>query len=75
MPGLTRSLHAAEHLMLFALVIAIKGAGNRFELVGDCIFTSRCSLLQHPSSLQLPVAATAFQIVDCCTRLTENRFR
>jgi hypothetical protein len=36
--------------MLFAVVIAIRGAGNRFELVGDCIAAPRRSLL-HPSFL------------------------
>jgi len=36
--------------MLFAVVIAIRGAGNRFELVGDYIAAPRCSFL-HPSFL------------------------
>jgi len=36
--------------MLFAVVIAIRSAGNRFELVGDYIAAPRCSFL-HPSFL------------------------
>jgi hypothetical protein len=42
------NLRAAERLMLFAVMIAIKGAGNRLEHAGDCIAAPRCSFL-HPS--------------------------
>lgn len=37
--------------MLFAVVIAIRGAGNRLELAGDCIATPGCSFLHPPPPL------------------------
>jgi hypothetical protein len=79
MKKILTNLHAAEQLMLFAVVIAIKGAGNRLEHAGDCIAAPPCSFLHpslscspHPKSyLKLLIAVHASQeiVSDIPTRV------
>jgi len=55
-------------------VIAIRGAGNRFELVGDYIAAPPCSFL-YPSFLADSYPPTLFEIADYCTCFVGNRLR